>query len=696
VKRNKKETIAANDQDGSGRRKDLFRNHYYDVYSKEEVEIPLTWYGKFAISIPESIQIPSIKFIDEKMGPVLEECELMLTPSHVISLAVYAFLASMILALVSLNFLPHSSITTMTCVSLPFIFLGTILAYPWLERKTFRMTVLGEGPLAILYLVLALRVSPSLEAAMAYAARTVPDPIGKEFKILLWRVELRKELDMQAALFNYSRRVKSWAPGYSDAIYLVGDSVNEPSNALRNRTLEKAINSALENTRSTMDSFARKLSMPVAITNAMGVLLPVLGLILAPIASIFVSKGQATATVLLVVYDVFLPVTLLLLIWAILRGRPGGMSDIDVEEYPGLVKWGRARVKILGSSPTEFPMNVACVFLLLLISSPTIAEAWKTHGSILLPSIPGGTSASVGAASGLVSLPIIVALGIAAGVYLYGVSVERINVRRQVKEMEREFAASLFQLGNILDQGKPLEEAFMQAAVELKGTRSASFFATTAYNIEYVGLPVDQAIFHPSYGAIHLFPSSLIKNILRVVIRSAEEGPAVAATTAMSSSVYITNLNNLQEKIEDILSDSITSLKFQAMILVPLVAGVVVGLSQLINSIVLQIGSMISTIFQGSAVEQYTGAFVQQMINVKGIVNTPFLQLVVGFYTVFLIGLLGYFVGSLEFGNKDRIGIYLSMGKCLFIGTILYAFVAASISLVFGAVGFSLFMQGSL
>ena len=681
-----KKTNAAVDDDFA------FRTHYYDVYLKEEVEIPTTFYEKLTLLIPEAIRIPSIGFIEKRLEPVLIEGGLIIKSAHVVSFAVYTFLLTIILALLALNVLPPSSVTAGACLALPVILSASIILYPWVKRRMHRMAVLGEGPLAILYLVLALRVAPSLEAAVAYAARTVPDPIGKEFKLLIWRVELRQELDMQSALFDYSKSIKSWASGYSDALYLVGDSVSQPTDALRNRTLEKAMGAALENTRSMMDAFTRKLAMPVALINAMGVLLPVLGLILAPIASIFVAKGSATATTLLVVYDVFLPITLVLLIAGTLSGRPGGMSDIDVEEYPGLVKWGRARVRLFGGRVLEFSLLIACSALFCLIAAPTFVEAVKSGGSILLPHIPQGLEGAQSAASGLLSLPAIVALGIAVGVYLYGAAVERVKVRKGVKEMEKEFASSLFQLGNILDQGKPIEQAFESAARELKGTRSASFFSATAYNTQYLGLPVEQALFHKSYGSIHLFPSSLIKNIMHIVVRSAEEGPRVAAATAMSISVYLGNLNNLQEKIEDTLSDSIVSLKFQAMILVPLVAGVVVGLSQLINNIILQIGFMINQIFQGSgsAVEQYTGAFIKQMINIGGIVNTPFLQLVVGFYTVFIIGLLGYFVGSLEFGNKDKIGIFLSMGKCLFVGTLLYAFVASVISLFFGAVGFAM------
>lgn len=96
---------------------------------------------------------------------------------------------------------------------------------------------------------------------------------------------------------------------------------------------------------------------------------------------------------------------------------------------------------------------------------------------------------------------------------------------------------------------------------------------------------------------------------------------------------------------------------------------------------------MMGNIFSDSAVEAYSGAFIQQMINIKGVMQGSFLQVVVGFYTLTLLALLGYFVGGLQNGIEDRIGIQLSMGRSLALGTVIYIAVATVVVLVFGGMG---------
>lgn len=654
-------------------------SYYYEVYKREEVVEPATLYERLCLKITPSFQVPIPSWLHDSLAPLLRDATLISEPIEVVSLALYSFLSMVVFSLLLVYFLPPSDLVSLAAIAFPLLALAVVFGYPLLRARLVRMKTIGESPLAILYLVISLRVSPSLESAMAFAAKNVPDPIGREFKLLMWQVELRKQLSMEEALLDYGKRVKPWAPGFSDALYLIANSVNEPTDALRINNLEKAMSISLDTTKNLMEEFGRGLSMPVAITNALGIMLPILGLILAPMASIFATKGSNLGLSLLVVYDLLLPLVMVGLIFFILSSRPGSFSYIDVENHPGLARRGYFKLKHAGRE-FELPIFLTSVAIFLALSSITLFYIFASEGRVLLPT----PNRDVGE-SALSTLPFVMGLGLAAGFYFYAEAGNRVELRKAVLELEREFTSSLFQLSNILDQGKPIEQAFEILAKELKGTKSAEFFDDTIYKVRHLGLPLRDAIFHPEHGSIREFPSSLVKNILAVILESAESGPKTASAITLSISNYVKNLNIVQQKVEESLSDSVAALKFQSFLLVPLVSGVVVGLTQLVSNILLKMAQQAQNIFAGSP-GGYLGGF-GELLNIESLMQASFMQLVVGFYTVVLLGCMGYMIGGLLHGSSDRIGIYMNVGRILIIATLAYAVVTAVIVLVFGNLG---------
>ncbi len=619
--------------------------------------------------------------MQDYLAPLLRDATLISQPLEVFSLGLYAFMIMAIFSMLLVYALPPSDLVSLAAIFFPLFSLTVVFGYPWLRARLVRMGTIGQSPLAILYLVISLRVAPSLETAVAFAAKNVPDPIGREFKILLWQVELRKQLSMQDALMEYSKRVKPWAPGFSDALYLVANSVNEPTDSMRINNLEKAMNISLESTKNLMEEFGRGLSMPVALTNALGIMLPILGLVLAPMASIFAAKGSNLSLSLLVVYDILLPLVMFGLIFFILSSRPGSFSYIDVEGHPGVTRRGYFKLK-LGGRERELPLVLTSIAIFLVFASITVFYIFATDGRVLMPTPNRGEGESA-----LTTLPMIIGFGLALGFYLYGEAVNREELRKSVLELEREFTSSLFQLSNVLDQGKPMEQAFEALAKELKGTKSAEFFEDVVYKVRHLGLPLRDAIFHKEHGSIRKFPSSLVKNILSVILESSEFGPKTASAITMSISNYVRNLTAVQQKVEENLDDSVSALKFQSFLLVPLVSGVVVGLTQLVSNILLKMVQQAQDIFVGTP--GGLGVF-GDMLNVESLMQASFMQLVVGFYTVVLLGCMGYLIGGLVYGPNDRIGIYLNAGRILILATLAYGVVTAIIVLVFGNLGVGL------
>ncbi|MFH0961929.1 MAG: hypothetical protein V1820_04560 [archaeon] len=657
---------------------DPFTSHFYRTYRAEEKIMPTTFYEKLCMSVPKWAEIP---FPAGRKGfaKLLRESLLVCTPEQVFTMAFYSLMLAMLVSVFVLTYFPYSGILLGVSVSSPLLFGLAYFLFPLIKRRMDRMAVVGEAPLAILYIVISLRVSPSLEKAISYASKNVPEPIGREFKFLMWDVEMKTRTSMKDALVEYSTRVKNWAPGYSDALYLVANSVEEPSNKSRLAVLEKAMENALESTKSIMDGFARGLGMPVAVTNALAILLPILGLVMAPMASIFMEQAGALPTLLVAVYDFFLPIFLFSVILLILSGRPATFSDIDTSGDPELPAPGKFRLRGIG----DIPINLLCIAIFTAMGFFAFSIAMSTGGAVFLPSAPQGMGVATGYTA-INTLPLVAGIGVSVGLYYYLNNVQKVKSRKKIIEMEREFAASLFHLGNILEQGKPLEEAFEQSAKGLKGTHSAEFFTSTVINIRQMGLPVKKAIFDPKYGSMSKLSSSLIRNILGVIIESSDSGPIVASQTTLSISSYIRNIQNVQEKITDSLSDSVTSMSFQALVLVPLISAVIVGLTQMVTNILLSLSKQVNELFAGGS--EMGGAFSifsSSLFKVGNVMQGSFLQLVVGFYTLILLATLGFFVAGLSNGMQDKIEIEMNVGKTLVIGTIIYSVIVVIIVTVF-------------
>jgi len=79
------------------------------------------------------------------------------------------------------------------------------------------------------------------------------------------------------------------------------------------------------------------------------------------------------------------------------------------------------------------------------------------------------------------------------------------------QKLEQEFAGALFQLGNRIGDGLPVEIAFSKVADVMNGTVSGKFFELVSINITKLGMSVEEAIFDKKRGALVYYPSSLMK-----------------------------------------------------------------------------------------------------------------------------------------------------------------------------------------
>jgi len=92
-----------------------------------------------------------------------------------------------------------------------------------------------------------------------------------------------------------------------------------------------------------------------------------------------------------------------------------------------------------------------------------------------------------------------------------------------MEKLEKEFAGSLFQLGNRVGDGIPVEIAFGDVAENMRGTPSGNFFMNVSLNMRELGMSVKKAIFDNRKGAILNFPSNLIESSMKVLLEGAKK-----------------------------------------------------------------------------------------------------------------------------------------------------------------------------
>ncbi len=516
---------------------------------------------------------------------------------------------------------------------LPFIYY--LYMYPIHLRKRYEMETGSEIVSMVLYIAMYMRNTPSLEGAVRFAAENVTGNLGYELKKIMWDIHVGNYLNMEEALIDYSRRWKNNRE-FVEAIDLVITSLRQTGER-RVSLLNEAVTVILEGNRDRTRHFNQKLRMPVLVVHALGIILPVLGLVIFPLVSIFLGVGPL---ILFIGYDVILPLQLLFVITNILETRPATFSKIDISENPDVPPEGKF---FLGKKP--FP-------------------AWIPGFAVIAASSVIGFLAYISEPKSLLASMIIIG-GLSFGLALYYtlLTFQRMSVREKTREIETEFAEALFQMGNQIYTGLPVETSVSRSVNRSKNLKIRELFSRALNNMRTLGMTFRQAFFDKNYGAVRFFPSRLIKSVMRTIVESSEKGARSASLAMLAVSEYLRGLHRTQEEIREELSEPLSSMKFQTYFLSPLISGVVVTLTIVMLEIIDQLLTKVGA----------TGAELIPFFNsLKNVGITEFeFTMVVGIYLVESAFVLGMFINGIENG-EDRIGRQHTTAQSLVIGFIVF------------------------
>ena len=170
---------------------------------------------------------------------------------------------------------------------------------------------------------------------------------------------------------------------------------------------------------------------------------------------------------------------------------------------------------------------------------------------------------------------------------------------------------------------------------------------------------------------------------MRILIESAKKSPQIASKSLTSISIYLDRIHQVNERLKDLLAETLSSMKSQISFLTPMIAGIVVGLSTMIVTI---LGRLSSLLLQSSTQGQDLGLAggldaLTGLFEIQSIIPVYFLQLIIGIYVVQIAIILTFLANNIESGNKIS-GEYKA-GKNLYASGILYFFVSLIVTLMF-------------
>ena len=191
----------------------------------------------------------------------------------------------------------------------------------------------------ILYMVIFMRQTPNLEGAAQFASDNLSSYLALDLKKVIWDTAARKYSNIKEALDDYSRRWAKSSPAFTDALFLIESSTSQETEEARLGLLDEASDRILGGTFESMTKYASSLKEPLNTIYMIGMVLPVLGLVLAPMLMAFVAIPDF-GILLAIMYDVGLPLMVYFLIRNKLLTRPSGFGAPNLDSIPNIPKIG--------------------------------------------------------------------------------------------------------------------------------------------------------------------------------------------------------------------------------------------------------------------------------------------------------------------------------------------------------------------
>ncbi len=536
-------------------------------------------------------------------------------------------------------------------ISLPLMALQIISEYPKTKAKYMKIHSLGDIPEVLSYIVMYLKLIPNLENALRFAARESKTSLAKDLRKLMWDLEVRIHKSIDDAITYFANVWGKWSDYLKRAMHLVRSSIHERSEGERNVTLDRSLDVVLEGTKSMMIEFANKLHQPTLVIYSMGVMIPLALVAMMPAAA---AVGlRLSVFQIFIFYDIILPLILFFYIRKVLLTRPATFNPPAVpSSHPsleGINKKANLIAAIFIGSIIALP-GVAFMLLRFLPLEGTPLEFF------VKPADEGGINAYFP-----VTLFILWGISAAVSIYCLRTYTPYKKIRDDIKEMEREFADSLYVLGKRIMEGRPAEEAFDYASQTLEGSKMGEVFHQTAFNLLSMRMNSSDALFDKKFGSLKHVYSDRIRAIMRLFVEGVKKSYVAAGVAIVKIADHLKQLQEVEKNIRNALGVLTSTLRTTATLFAPIIAGVTLGITKLISNVINEMD--LQSIAETLSSETENAIFGNMKFYIMDVPPEIFV-LVIGIYVVQLVFLLTRFANGIDEGD-DKIQFMYNLGKSL-------------------------------
>jgi len=602
--------------------------------------------------LPISVPIGEEK--ERKIQNAINFCHLSITQRGSVSFPILFILSFLLLTafLTLLNLIPG----ILTTILLIFVFsLGYyFFNYPFHYAKQYKIKASSDMVLAILYMTVSMKVKSNLENSIIFTASNLDGPLSTDLTELIWDVLNGTYYSIGDALDDFIKKWKMENEEFTQAISLIKSSFYE-SSMEREKVLDEAVRVVLEGTKDRMKHYSQDLKSSLTILNALGILLPIIALVFFPMITIFMPESIKPIFIILG-YDIILPTIVFFMIRSYLSKRPTTFHQPET-----------LTVKETGYKKIIKPSTIIPVIISISLISFGIYGIFQSTEIFNFKLIIYSLMILGGIAFGIIS-------------HCFMSSIPKLTVKDEIIEMENELHIVLFQLGYQIRNGGSIESNLIKIKSKIEELKISKLFGAIIRNIRMFGMTFEQSIFNPRNGAIFQYPSRLMEAIFKAISEISRAGSRVLSSSLISISNYLKNMKHVEEHLRDMLSDVISTMKIQALILAPLASGVVVALTAMMMNMIINLSEWVEN-FQAQLtsygpVGSLGGGVFDSLLNINKIIPVHYFQIIVGVYMIEIVTMLSIFLSIIEHGD-EKIQRKFDLGK-----TLLMAFIVYSVTLV--------------
>ncbi len=469
----------------------------------------------------------------EKLNAAIGFLGLAVTPEETQGLARVVGIIGIMISLLVVLVLSLSigfSVLWMLFVAFPALLYFYLKKYPYLKAESEKKGAVGQMPEAVSYVVMSLRISPNLERAIEFAARHSHGLFQKKLERIISNVRAGRS-NAESDLVKLADEFKKWDE-LKRSMQLVVSSTLERTEERRQETLDKATEVLLGGLAQRTEREARALNTPVMIVFTFGVILPLIFIAIIPFMSLM--GIQIGAVSVAIMYTIGLPLFLYILTKFILSSRPMTMPAPSVPKGKGLAS------------------SLALAVIAGAVTLAPIFSGEKTLGAMEY-------------------VPLVWCFSLGGGLFLMLTTIETKKLRKKTKNLEKGFAETLHQLGVVLSEGRPLEDALSHV--------DSPFFKGAARNIQTLNTDLRSAFFDHRFGSLREVYSDTIRGVMDILVSISNKGSDAVAKIAFRMSEHINNLKKSEAEIERTLGGVVSSMRIIALVVAPLVGGMISSMS---------------------------------------------------------------------------------------------------------------------